>query len=76
MRTPKLLRSLLSRSACLPEVDPLVGSFLGTLIRHRGQLVGDLYLNKGGREFRREDKETLVMFASQSAMAIARGHRE
>ena len=70
-------------AAGLPEIDPPlgpVGSFLGAPIRHRGEHVGNLYLSdkEGGREFAREDEETLVMFASQAALVIAnaRRHRE
>ena len=70
-------------AAGLPEIDPPlgpVGSFLGAPIRHRGEQVGNLYLSdkEGGREFAREDEETLVMFASQAALVIAnaRRHRE
>ena len=57
-----------------------VGTFLGALIRHRGEHVGNIYLSdkEGGFEFTREDEETLVMFASHAAMAIvnARRHRD
>ena len=70
-------------AAGLPEIDPPlgpVGNFLGAPIRHRGEHVGNLYLSdkEGGREFAREDEETLVMFASQAALVIAnaRRHRE
>ena len=67
----------------LPEIGPPlgpVGSFLGSPIRHRGEHVGNIYLSdkQEGEEFTREDEETLAMFASQAAMAIAnaRRHRE
>ena len=67
-------------SAGLPEIDPPVGpvgTFLGTPIRHRGEHVGNIYLSdkEGGGEFTREDEETLMMFASQAAMAIANARR-
>ena len=67
-------------SAGLPAIDPPlgpVGTFLGAPIRHRGEHVGNLYLSdkEGGLEFTREDEETLVMFASQAAMAIANARR-
>ncbi len=62
----------------LPSV-PLT-SLLVAPIRHQGVGVGTIYLahESSGREFTREDEETLVLFASQAAMAIAnaRRHRE
>ena len=67
----------------LPEIGPPlgpVGSFLGAPIRLRGARAGNLYLSdkEGGGEFTQDDEETLAMFASQAAMAIAnaRRHRE
>ena len=67
----------------LPEIAPPlgpVGSFLGAPIRLRGARAGNLYLSdkEGGGEFTQDDEETLAMFASQAAMAIAnaRRHRE
>ena len=67
-------------SVGLPEIDPPlgpVGAFLGAPIRHRGERVGNLYLSdkEGGREFTQEDEDTLLMFASQAAMAIANARR-
>ena len=57
-----------------------MGAFLGAPIRHKGEHVGNLYLSnkEGGGEFTREDEETLMMFASQAALAIsnARRHRD
>ena len=62
----------------LPSVP--VKSLLVAPIRHQGVGVGTIYLghDTGDREFTREDEETLVLFASQAAMAIAnaRWHRE
>ena len=62
----------------LPSVP--VSSVLVAPIRHLGVRVGTIYLahEKGGREFTQEDEETLMLFASQAAMAIAnaRRHRE
>ena len=67
----------------LPEIGPPLGpvdSFLGAPIRLRGVRAGNLYLSdkEGGGEFTQDDEETLAMFASQAAMAIAnaRRHRE
>ena len=67
-------------SAGLPAIDPPlgpVGTFLGAPIRHRGEHAGNLYLSdkEGGREFTQEDEDTLLMFASQAAMAIANARR-
>ena len=54
----------------LPSVP--VGSLLVAPIRHLGVGVGTIYLahETGGGEFTQEDEDTLVMFASQAAMAI------
>ncbi|MXV94540.1 MAG: GAF domain-containing protein, partial [Gemmatimonadetes bacterium] len=48
-------------------------SFLGAPIRHRGVNVGHFYLanKEGGEGFTDDDEETLVLFASQAATAIA-----
>ena len=50
-----------------------VNSFLTAPIRHAGKAEGNIYLAKEepGDEFTQEDEETLVMFASQAALAIA-----
>ena len=68
------------RRAGLPEIGPPlgpVGTFLGAPIRHRGEHVGNLYLSdkEGGLEFNQEDEDTLLMFVSQAAMAIANARR-
>ena len=57
----------------LPTAPILRRSFLGAPIRHRGVNVGHFYLTdkEGGRGFTEEDEETLVLFASQAATAIA-----
>ena len=66
----------------MPEFLPSVSatSLLVAPIRHQGVGVGTIYLAHEGsdREFTQEDEETLVLFASQAAMAIAnaRRHRE
>ena len=66
----------------MPEFLPSVPvtSLLVAPIRHRGVGVGTIYLTHGedGGEFTQEDEDTLVLFASQAAMAIAnaRRHRE
>ena len=66
----------------MPEFLPSVSvtSLLVAPIRHQGVGVGTIYLSHGpdGQEFTQEDEETLVLFASQAATAIAnaRRHRE
>ena len=62
----------------LPELRPLsVGAFLAVPIRHVGEGVGNIYLGRDedGREFDREDEDTLVMFAAQAALVIANARR-
>ena len=53
--------------------------FQGTPLHHRGVHVGNFFLaeKEGGGEFTNEDEQVLVLFASQSAVAIAnaRTHR-
>ena len=62
----------------LPAV--VINALLIAPIRHQGAGVGTIYLahETDDREFTQEDEETLVLFASQAAMAIAnaRRHRE
>ena len=63
----------------MPRFQPSVPvtSLLVAPIRHQGVGVGTIYLSHGadGREFTEEDEETLVLFASQAAMAIANARR-
>ena len=65
---PTYIRSLGFSTDLLPS-----GPFLGTPMRHRGVLIGHFFLVKkaGVREFTGEDQETLMLFASQAATAIA-----
>ena len=83
LRIPDLLGHI--RSLGLPEMSPPVEvspevSFLASPVLHLGKRVGTIYLAEKERrqEFTQEDEETLVLFASQAAMAIAnaRRHRE
>ncbi len=87
LQAPLRLPDLLShfRFLGLPELRPPMDvsekvSFLAFPVLHRRERVGSIYLaeKEGGREFTREDEETLALFASQAAMAIsnARQHRE
>ncbi len=66
------------RSLGFPDLP--IKTLLGAPMRHRGEHVGNLYVaeKEGGREFTREDEETLVMFASQATLVVvnARRHRD
>ena len=68
-----------TRSIGLPDCRPpvSVSSFLAAPIRHRGVGVGNVYVAKRdpGREFSREDEETLEMFAAQVALVVANARR-
>ena len=59
----------------LPGIS--VTSVMVAPVRHQGVGIGTIYLahETEGREFSQEDEETLVMFASQAAMAIANARR-
>ena len=54
-----------------------VWSGLAAPIRNQGNSVGTVYLghDREGKEFTKEDEETLVMFASHAAMVIANARR-
>ena len=66
-----------SHSVGFPENHPPMKTFLGVPIRHLGEPVGNIYLTEkeGVEEFSEEDEETLVMFASQAAIAIGNALR-
>lgn len=72
---PLRLNNLASHLEALnfPTAPILHRSFLGAPIRHGGVHVGNFYLanKKHGQGFTDEDEETLVLFASQAATAIA-----
>ena len=76
LRLPDLLGHI--RAMGLPEflpplpVGPIV-SFLAAPILRKDAHVGNIFVaeKEGGGDFSHEDEETLVMFASQAAMAIA-----
>ena len=78
---PRRVRDFASYTRVLgiPEFRPPteMRSCLVAPIRHRGVGVGNIYLAKSepGREFTREDEETLVMFASQAALVIFNARR-
>ncbi len=52
-------------------------AFMAAPILHQGARSGHIYVgsDEPGREFTREDEETLVMFASQAALVIANARR-
>lgn len=61
-----------ARSAGFPPEHPLMRSFLGVPIRHRGKVFGDLYLTekRDGVEFTDEDEAAAVSLAALAAVAI------
>ncbi len=80
LRLPDLLGHI--RSIGLPELHPPlpvgpVVSFLAAPVFYRAERVGNIYLaeKEDGAEFTLDDEETLVMFASQAALAISNARR-
>ena len=65
------------KSVGFPEGHPPMKSFLGTPVRHRGEKLGNIYLTEkaGGQEFTPEDEETISVFASHAAAAIANARK-
>jgi signal transduction histidine kinase len=61
-----------SRSSGFPEGHPPMTSFLGTPIRIRGEVYGNLYLTekRGGAGFDEDDEALLVALASAAGVAI------
>lgn len=72
---PLRLRELADhpKAVGFPKNHPPMKTFLGMPIRHRDELFGNIYLaeKEGGQEFTLDDEDTIVMFASQAAMAIS-----
>ena len=64
-------------SVGVPKDHPPIKTFLGTQIRAGDKGGGNIYLagKEDGREFTLDDEETLEMFATQAAMAIANARR-
>jgi signal transduction histidine kinase len=60
------------RSVGFPPGHPVMRSFLGVPVALRGVAYGNLYLTEknGGADFTQEDEDTVVMLASQAAVAI------
>ena len=79
VREPLRLEDLTQhpRAVGFPENHPAMTSFLGAPIRHLGEAVGTIFLTEkvDGGEFTADDEETLVMFASQAALAIGNATR-
>ena len=79
VREPLRLADLTRHSSSVgfPENHPPMKSFLAAPIRHLGEPVGNIYLTEkeGAGQFSEEDEETLVMFASQAAIAIGNALR-
>ncbi len=80
LRVPDLIEYFSSLG--LPELNPPVelseqAAFMVTPVLHRGERIGSIFLleNERGRGFSQEDEETLLMFASQAAMAISNARR-
>lgn len=65
------------RSVGIPDFLPPMKTFLGSPISDSGKPAGNIYLTEkeGGEEFTRDDEETIVMFASMAATAIANASR-
>ena len=83
LRIPDLVgyvRSLGFAEFSLPLPAEPALPFLASALLHGSERVGHIFLagREDGREFSREDEQTLVMFASQAALVIAnaRTHRE
>ena len=75
LRLPDLAR--FSRSGGFPATHHLMRPSLGAPIHHLDEPVGNIFLmeKEGGGEFSQEDEETLVMFASQAAIAVGNALR-
>ena len=75
LRLPDLARY--SKSGGFPANHLLMRPSLGAPVRYNDEPVGNIYLTEkvGGGEFSEEDGETLVMFASQAAIAIGNAMR-
>ena len=75
LRLPDLARY--SKSGGFPGIHPSMRPSLGAPVRYNDEPVGNIFLmeKEGGGEFSQEDEETLVMFASQAAIAIGNALR-
>ena len=75
LRLPDLARY--SRSGGFPATHHSMRPSLGAPVRYNDEPVGNIFLmeKEGGGEFSQEDEETLVMFASQAAIAIGNALR-
>ena len=70
LRIPDI--SVDSRSSGFPQGHPPMRSFLGTPVRIRDEIYGNLYLTekRGGAEFDEEDEALLVALAAAAGVAI------
>ena len=75
LRLPDFARY--SKSGGFPGIHPSMRPSLGAPVRYNDEPVGNIFLmeKEGGGEFSQEDEETLVMFASQAAIAIGNALR-
>ena len=75
LRLPDFARY--SRSGGFPGIHPSMRPSLGAPVRYNDEPVGNIFLmeKEGGEEFSEEDEESLVMFASQAAIAIGNAQR-
>jgi signal transduction histidine kinase len=60
------------RSAGFPKFHPQMKTLLGVPMRHKGAIVGQLYLTEkqGADEFSAEDEAMVCLFAAQAAISI------
>ena len=75
LRLPDFARY--SKSGGFPGIHPSMRPSLGAPVRYNDEPVGNIFLmeKEGGGEFSQEDEETLVMFASQAAIAVGNALR-
>ena len=59
--------------APFPASDAM--AFLGSPVRHRGKVLGAIYVSEKPGGFFAADEDTLVMFASQTALVISNARR-
>ena len=76
---PLRLRDIAShpRSIGFPKNHPPMKSFLGTPVFYRGERLGNIYLTEkeDSLEFTPEDEQTIAVFASHAAVAVANARR-
>ena len=77
IRVPDLLGHLRAQGLPDPGLPVKASAFLAAPVRHLGRSAANIYLarQEPGNPFADRDEETLVMFASQAALAIANARR-